>query len=104
MFREDGERVAKLLYSKLKESKNGELSFDEIINIYDKLDFPLFRKAEFFTWEWLKKRSDVDMLKDEKSRTYLKYEPKEMCVECGEDKPYRELGYGQEPICYKCRK
>lgn len=59
-FREDGERLAKLIYQKLLESETGKIGHAEISSVYDNLDFPLLRKSEWFTWKWIDEKEDVE--------------------------------------------
>lgn len=61
-WNEDGKKFADIVYSKLLEK--GELSFNEIIEIYDKLDFPMFRKAEGVAWDILNSKDDIERFKD----------------------------------------
>lgn len=64
--------LCELLYKKLKESPNGELSFDEILNIFDsKSDYGL-RRVNGGAIHLIREKSDVEQRKDEKGHPYLK--------------------------------
>ena len=69
---EDGEKLAEIIYSKLKESENGELSFNEIMDIYDSFGEPIFRKTEFVCWGIVYAKADVKHERDEKGYKYIK--------------------------------
>lgn len=59
-----------LLYSELQ--KKGELSFDEIVDILEsKIEYGL-RKVSGLAIRKVREREDVEQLKDEKDRPYLK--------------------------------
>jgi hypothetical protein len=68
-MREDGEKLAEIIYVKLLESDNGILNFKDIIQIYDDLNFPLFRKSEAVAWGLLDSKPDVERFKDDKTKT-----------------------------------
>lgn len=64
--------LAELLYTKLKESEGGELSFNEILDIYEtKIEYGLNR-VNGGAIHIIRKRKDVIQLKDENGRPYLK--------------------------------
>lgn len=49
-WNEDGEKLAEIIYAKLLESENGEISFNEIMEIYENFEHPIFRKVEGVCW------------------------------------------------------
>jgi hypothetical protein len=64
--------LAELLYTNLKNSQNGELSFDEIINIFDtKAEYGLSR-VNGGAISLIREREDVEQLKDEKGKPFLR--------------------------------
>lgn len=61
-----------LLYSKLIESEKGELSFEEVLDIFDmKQDYGL-RKVSGGAISLIRERKDVEQMKDQKGRPFLK--------------------------------
>lgn len=72
-MRETIKELEELLYSKLKDSPNGELSFYEIIDIFDsKADYGL-RKVNGGAIKIIQERHDVEQLRDDKGRLYFKH-------------------------------
>jgi predicted CopG family antitoxin len=64
--------LSDLLYNKLKESKNGELSFDEIIDIFQiKVEYGL-RRVNGGAIKLIREKPDVEQVRDEKGKPYLK--------------------------------
>lgn len=64
--------LEELLYSKLKDSLSGELSFDEVTDIFDyKSEYGLNR-VNGGAIRMIRERNDVEQLRDEKNRPYLK--------------------------------
>lgn len=69
--------LEELLYYKLRESKDGELSFNEILDVFDlKQGFGL-RKVSGGAISLIREREDVEQVKDEKGRNYLRLIKKE---------------------------
>jgi predicted CopG family antitoxin len=64
--------LSELLYSKLKESKNGELSFDEIINLFDSKTVYGLSRVNGGAISIIREREDVQELKDENNHPFLK--------------------------------
>lgn len=64
--------LCELLYLRLKESKHGELSFNEILDIFDtKAEYGLNR-VNGGAIHLIRKKNDVEQLKDGKGRPFLK--------------------------------
>lgn len=64
--------LSELLYAKLKESKNGELSFNEIISVFDsKIDYGLSR-VNGGAIGLIRERKDVQQLRDDTGKLFLK--------------------------------
>jgi hypothetical protein len=64
--------LSELLYSKLKNSKNGELSFYEILDVFESNSNYGLARVNGGAIKLLKERKDVEQLKDEKGRPFLK--------------------------------
>lgn len=64
--------LSKIIYLKLKESKNGELSFIEILDIFNTKPEYGFSRVNGGAIHLIKKNEDVQQLKDEKGRPFLK--------------------------------
>jgi hypothetical protein len=61
-----------LLYTKLKESANGELSFDEIFILLDSKPEYGLNKIQGTAIRSIRERHNVEQLKDKNDRPYLK--------------------------------
>ena len=73
MFNSEAAReLAELLYKKLKESKDGILSFNEIIKIYDSKPEYGFSRVNGGAIRIVREKKDVVQLRDEDGRPYLK--------------------------------
>jgi hypothetical protein len=59
MFKEDGDRLADLIYQKLTEKENHTLNTNEILDIYETFEYPILKKTEFYCWQNMDNRSDV---------------------------------------------
>lgn len=70
-FNIDGEQLAEIIYSKLLESENGELSFNEIMNIYEDFEHPIFRKTEGACWNIVYTKG-VERVYDENKKYSIK--------------------------------
>jgi hypothetical protein len=64
--------LAELLYLKLKNSKNGELSFYEILDVFESDSNFSLSRVSGGAINLLKERKDVEHLNDEKGRPFLK--------------------------------
>jgi hypothetical protein len=64
--------LSELLYLKLKNSKDGELSFNEILDVFQTDSNYGLARVNGGAINLLKERKDVEQLKDEKGRPFLK--------------------------------
>ena len=64
--------LSELLYLKLKESKNEELSFNEIINLFDSKPVYGLSRVNGGAISIIREREDVQELKDENNCPFLK--------------------------------
>lgn len=76
--REDGEVLANEIYKALTKKENGELSFNEILDVYDSMTFPVFRKTEGATWEIL--NTNVEIQRIDRRIAWL---PRKLQIETG---------------------
>lgn len=60
----DGNAIAKLVYAELV--KKGKLSINEILDVFDSYEHPVFRKTEWFISKALGEYKDVEKFVDEK--------------------------------------
>lgn len=66
--RDDGEKLANLIYEKLKEKE--VLGDNEVYNVYDNCGFPIFRKTEGVAWGILNPK--IERFKDENNKTFFR--------------------------------
>lgn len=59
-FYDDAKIVANKIYEELLKKDNKQLTVDEIIDIYETIHFPIFRKTEFYIYKILMEKSDVE--------------------------------------------
>lgn len=97
----EARELEKLLYAELV--KLGKLDFVDLLRLIETDMVYGLRKVSSGAIMQLRERWDVNQCKDEKGNMCFEFK-KEMCTECGELKPYRELVYGQEPVCRDCNK
>jgi len=66
------EELEGILYSKLLESKHGQLDMEEVCDMFDlKLEYGL-KKVSGGAISMIRQREDVEQWRDEKGRFYLK--------------------------------